>query len=199
MRILLSTILIFVTTIGAYGGACEKEEFEYRLSGNSVCLLMKRYGTTNPATMVVWLHGNISSGGPANYHFPIAQKFATDHASENVKSVALVRPGYREGTHPLVLQRLAGLERFGVITLKTGVTKSLELSNWYQNFSSNPSPEARRNASIIVLNSKGEDGARFNLVNAWPAKYSVGPLEAKGKDVLYESLEIVFEGLQRVS
>jgi phage tail-like protein len=106
---------------------------------------------------------------------------------------------YREGTHPLVLQRLAGLERFGVITLKTGVTKSLELSNWYQNFSSNPSPESRRNASIIVLNSKGEDGARFNLVNAWPAKYSVGPLEAKGKDVLYESLEIVFEGLQRVS
>lgn len=98
MRILLSTILILVTTIGAYGGVCENEEFEYRVSGNSVCLLMKRYGTTNPGTMVVWLHGNISSGGPANYHFPIAQKFATDHASENVMSVALVRPGYPDGS-----------------------------------------------------------------------------------------------------
>ncbi|MDD2735079.1 MAG: alpha/beta hydrolase [Desulfuromonadaceae bacterium] len=63
-----------------------------------MCLLMRRYGSTNPATMVIWLHGNISSGGPANYHFPIAQKFAIDHASENVMSVALVRPGYPDGS-----------------------------------------------------------------------------------------------------
>ncbi|MEI6305983.1 MAG: alpha/beta hydrolase, partial [Deltaproteobacteria bacterium] len=48
----------------------------------------------NPDTMVVWLHGNISTGGPASYHFPIAKKFATDFTSYNVMSVALIRPGY---------------------------------------------------------------------------------------------------------
>ncbi|MDP1991498.1 MAG: prolyl oligopeptidase family serine peptidase [Syntrophales bacterium] len=59
---------------------------------------MRRYGTTNPATMVVWLHGNVSSGGSANAHFRIAQKAATDFAAENVLAVALVRPGYPDGT-----------------------------------------------------------------------------------------------------
>ena len=106
---------------------------------------------------------------------------------------------YREGTHPLVLQKLAGLEHFGVVALKTGVTKSMELANWYQNFASSPSADAKRNAAIIVMNAKGEDSARFELTNVWPAKYAVGPLDAKGKDVLYETLDIVFDGLRRVS
>lgn len=48
--------------------------------------------------MVVWLHGNVSSGGPANSHFRIAQKAATDFAAENVLALALVRPGYPDGT-----------------------------------------------------------------------------------------------------
>jgi pimeloyl-ACP methyl ester carboxylesterase len=97
MRLLLSTLLMLVTTTGAFGAVCEKEDFETRVSGTSECLLMRRYGSTSPTTMVVWLHGNISSGGPANYHFPIAQKFAVDFASDNVLSVALVRPGYPDG------------------------------------------------------------------------------------------------------
>jgi pimeloyl-ACP methyl ester carboxylesterase len=48
--------------------------------------------------MIVWLHGDVSSGGPANYHFSLAQKAAEDFASDNVMSVALVRPGYPDGS-----------------------------------------------------------------------------------------------------
>ena len=59
---------------------------------------MRLYGSTNPTTMVVWLHGNMTSGNPANYHFPIAEKAAVDFASYNVMSVALVRPGYPDGS-----------------------------------------------------------------------------------------------------
>lgn len=98
MKIFLSIMLIFVTAIGAYGAVCEKEDFEGKVSGSSGCLLMRRYGSNTPSTMVVWLHGNISSGGPANYHFRIAQQFAKDFASDNILSVALVRPGYPDGS-----------------------------------------------------------------------------------------------------
>jgi pimeloyl-ACP methyl ester carboxylesterase len=59
---------------------------------------MRRYGTVEPAAMVVWLHGNVSGGEPANYHFPIAQKAAVDFAADKVLSVALVRPGYPDGS-----------------------------------------------------------------------------------------------------
>jgi hypothetical protein len=97
VKILFSIILLLNTAIAAYGAVCKEEDFVAKVSGYSECLLMRRYGSTNPTSMVVWLHGNISSGGPANYHFPIAQKFALDFTSENIMSVALVRPGYPDG------------------------------------------------------------------------------------------------------
>ena len=97
MRILFSALLLLLATATAFGAVCKEEDLETQVSGRSECLVMRRYGTINPTTMVVWLHGNITSGGPANYHFPIAQKLATDLASNNVMSVALVRPGYPDG------------------------------------------------------------------------------------------------------
>lgn len=59
---------------------------------------MRLYGSLEPITMVIWLHGNMTSGNPANYHFPIAQKAAADFACYKVMSVALVRPGYPDGS-----------------------------------------------------------------------------------------------------
>lgn len=98
MKSLLSALMLLVTATGAFGAPCEMEDFETKVSGESECLLMRQYGSTKPTTMVVWLHGNISSGGPANAHFRIAQKAAADFAAENVLAVTLVRPGYPDGT-----------------------------------------------------------------------------------------------------
>lgn len=105
---------------------------------------------------------------------------------------------YREGAHPNYLQKLGGLKRFGVMTLKTGVTDSMELSQWYRSFSDDPSQQNKKAISVIVLDAKGVPAARFAILNAWPVKYAVGPFNAKGKDVLHESLDIVFEEIQRV-
>jgi pimeloyl-ACP methyl ester carboxylesterase len=41
------------------------------------------------------LHGDVSSGGPASYHFPFAQRIATENPG--VAVAALVRPGYPDG------------------------------------------------------------------------------------------------------
>jgi len=98
MKILFSAILLLITAVTAFGAVCKEENYETKVSGYSECLLMKRYGSTIPTTMVVWLHGNLSTGGPANYQYPIAEKFAADFASYNILSVALVRPGYPDGS-----------------------------------------------------------------------------------------------------
>lgn len=81
-----------------FGAACSAEDYELRVSGASQCLLMRRFGTTEPDAMVVWLHGDVSSGGPANYHFASAQKAAQEFSANKVLSVALVRPGYPDGS-----------------------------------------------------------------------------------------------------
>ena len=59
---------------------------------------MRRYGAEQPTTLLVWLHGNVSTGGPANSHFRVAEKAAHDFSAAKVLSVALVRPGYPDGT-----------------------------------------------------------------------------------------------------
>jgi len=98
MRIVLVTTLLALTNTLAFAAVCEKEDFETKVSGKSECLLIRRYGSTKPSTMVIWLHGNISTGGPANYHFAIAKKFADDFASGNIMTVAIIRPGYPDGS-----------------------------------------------------------------------------------------------------
>ncbi len=103
---------------------------------------------------------------------------------------------YREGIRPNLLPKLGAKKRLGVLTLKAGVTDSTELSRWYQNFAKNPSRN-KKNISIVVLNSAGVKAAKFEIFGAGPVKYAVGPLDAKGNDVLYEFLDIVFERIHR--
>ena len=77
---------------------CPADDYVTHVSGDLQCLLMRHYGSPEPQTMIVWLHGDVSSGGPANYHFALAEEAATRFSSSNVLSVALVRPGYPDGS-----------------------------------------------------------------------------------------------------
>lgn len=81
----------------AQAALCENEDFEQRVNGTSQCLQMRRYGAENPQAMVIWLHGDVSSGGPANYHFLSAQQLAKEDFASKVMSIGLVRPGYPDG------------------------------------------------------------------------------------------------------
>src|SRR5471030_442851 len=94
----LLAVALAIAATTALADPCATDDFETRVTGVSQCLLMRRYGPADPAAMVVWLHGDVSSGGPANYHFQIAQKAASDLASHRILSVALVRPGYPDGS-----------------------------------------------------------------------------------------------------
>jgi pimeloyl-ACP methyl ester carboxylesterase len=82
----------------AVAAPCAAQDFETQVSGESHCLLMRRYGPQNPDVMVVWLHGNVSTGGPANSHFRIAEQTAQLLGAHRLMAVALVRPGYPDGT-----------------------------------------------------------------------------------------------------
>jgi len=90
--------LLLLATVQALAAPCAAEDFDTRVAGESECLIMRRYGPSDPKTLVVWLHGNVSSGGPANSHFRVAEKAAADFTAEKLLFVALVRPGYPDGT-----------------------------------------------------------------------------------------------------
>lgn len=92
----LLTALIAFTQI-SFADTCKTEDFETHVSGTDQCLIMRRFGDEKPDVMMVWLHGDVSSGGPANYHFRMAEKAAQEFSSAKTLSVAIVRPGYPDG------------------------------------------------------------------------------------------------------
>jgi len=61
------------------------------LAQSSGPLAGQAFGSGNRALVVV-LHGDVSKGGPAEYHYDLARKIA--HQNKGVTTLALLRPGY---------------------------------------------------------------------------------------------------------
>ena len=103
---------------------------------------------------------------------------------------------HREGGENTRLRKLPGQTKFSNIVLKWGMTDEQELYQWFS--------EAvrgnlqRKNGSIVLLDRKGDEVARWNFLRAWPTKYHAPDMNAEGNDVAIETLELAHEGLDRV-
>jgi len=102
---------------------------------------------------------------------------------------------YREGDRETHVTKLPGLNKFGNVTLKRGITDSMELYNWYKDVVAGKTK--RQTVAIVVLDEEGNDKARFDIREAWPIKYDPMDLNAKGNDVSIETMELVNEGIER--
>lgn len=104
---------------------------------------------------------------------------------------------YREGTDPTHQKKLSGLTKYGNITLKRGLTDSMDIYDWYKGVAQTGALKARKNISLILIDEEGNDKSRWDIVEAWPTKYDASDFSAKGNEVVIESLEIVHEGVTR--
>jgi len=105
---------------------------------------------------------------------------------------------YREGIDSTHSRKLSGLTKFGNITLKKGLTDSMELYNWRKTIEEKGAVGNRKSLSIILIDEQGNEKAQWDIVEAWPIKYDVSALSAKGNEVSIESIEMVHEGVKRV-
>lgn len=106
---------------------------------------------------------------------------------------------YREGTDPMHVRKLTGLTKYGNVTLKRGITDSLEIYNWHKQIVAGQVQSNRKQVAIVVVDEAGADKARFVISEAWPMKYDPSDLNAKGNEVFIELLELVNEGIERVA
>jgi phage tail-like protein len=104
---------------------------------------------------------------------------------------------YREGnwTHGSA-RKLPGLTKYANITLKRGVTNSRELYDWRANIINGQID--RRHGSIILLDEKRQEVARWNFREGWPCRMSGPDLNALKNAVALEELVICHEGFERV-
>lgn len=101
---------------------------------------------------------------------------------------------YREGTDKNLAQRqIPGLDSYGNISLKRGITDNDELWKWHRQLMEGETE--RKNVSIILADDKGEEKLRWNLEQCWPVTWSGPEFNATSSEVAIESLEFVHEGI----
>lgn len=110
---------------------------------------------------------------------------------------------YREGDDLRNTPRkLPGLTKYGNITFKWGVVADLEMMDWiYTVAASDSAPPTgieRKNITITLIADDGSNGPQWQIINAWPCRYSIPDLNAMGSEVAIESLEVAHEGLNRI-
>ena len=94
-----------------------------------------------------------------------------------------------------VIKKLPGALKWGDISLKRGRTTDNSLWLWIKQVQDGDIDGARKNGSIVLFDYSRGELARFNLINAWPSKVSLGSLQAGSNDVLVEECSIAHEGV----
>ncbi|MBN1177968.1 MAG: phage tail protein [Anaerolineae bacterium] len=102
-------------------------------------------------------------------------------------------------TGETIIQKIPGRLSWTDITLKRGVTSSVDVWEWRQQVVDGLVNDARTNCSIVAYNQSNEEIARWNLDNAWPSKVTGPEMDSGSQDYMVEEITIVHEGLARVS
>jgi phage tail-like protein len=102
---------------------------------------------------------------------------------------------YREGGESTQVRKLPGMAKYSDISLKWGMTDSRELYDWH--LSAIKGEVQRKNGSVVIMDDLGQEKMRWNFFNAWPSKYNIPDLNAKGNEVAIASMTVACERLQR--
>ena len=89
-----------------------------------------------------------------------------------------------------------GRTRYQNLVLEKGITDNNELFNWFQSITKDEKIE-RKNGSIVLKNTDGEELKRWNFFRALPCRW-IGPkLDAKDRSSFaVERIEIAHEGIE---
>ncbi len=108
---------------------------------------------------------------------------------------------YREGDHPTTPYKLPGLIKYSNITFKHGVTDDMQIYEWIEGWvtAGLVGRGLRKTITIHALDDSGAQIATWELIDAFPCKYSGPDFNATGSEVAIESIELAHEGLRRTA
>jgi phage tail-like protein len=138
----------------------------------------------------------------ASYHFAveidnteIAQFSELSGITSEIDVIDLKENGF-DGKP--VVKKLPGSRKPPTITLKRAKNASMDLWNWHYAMYQGKVSDARRNGSVILYDFEFGEIARYNFINGWVSKISMGAAKAGANEVLTEECTIVCEDLTRV-
>lgn len=98
-----------------------------------------------------------------------------------------------------IVKKIPGRLKWGDITLKRGISSSLDMWEWRKMVVDGKVESARRNGSITMYDQEGSEVARWNFERGWPSKVSGPSVNTTSNEVGIEELVITHEGTERVT
>jgi phage tail-like protein len=99
--------------------------------------------------------------------------------------------------HAFVM-KVPGRLKYTDVTLKRGITSSMDIWEWRAVAEAGDMASCRKNATITAFNRNFEAVAQWNFYNAWPMKVSGPDFNSSNSEFGVEEVVIVHEGFHRV-
>ncbi|WP_346908161.1 phage tail protein [Faecalicatena orotica] len=104
---------------------------------------------------------------------------------------------YREGTSSVnTVYKQSGHVKYGNVTLKWGLVTSAEFIIWLQ--SAGDRACERKTIKIQLRDDLNRVAAEWEIMNAWPVKYTSEDLDNSSNEIPIESMELAHEGIKRM-
>lgn len=104
---------------------------------------------------------------------------------------------YREGNAKYMTPgKLSGLVKYGNVTMKWGISDNKEFADWIKKCEGGET-ERKTIAIQLMDDTNTQVKAQWELVEAWPTKYTAPDFKATDNEVAYESIDFCHEGLTR--
>lgn len=106
---------------------------------------------------------------------------------------------YREGdSADNTPRKQPGLVKYSNVTFKRGIIDAVEFFTWMDEIDKGQLPAERKVVTVQLFNDEDSVVAAWQLLRAWPCKYTGPELKGLSSDVAMESIEFAHEGLIRL-
>ncbi|MBI5879531.1 MAG: phage tail protein [Chloroflexi bacterium] len=95
--------------------------------------------------------------------------------------------------------KVPGRLKWTEITLKRGITDTMDMWEWRMSVEQGAMAKARKNCSITMYDRNFKPAARWDLVNAWPSKITGPSVKSDSNEFGVEEMVLQHEGMKRVS
>jgi phage tail-like protein len=103
---------------------------------------------------------------------------------------------YREGGGAPAVRKLPGRVSYGDVTLKWGLTRNRELTDWLKKVAEGIVEP--REIQIVLSKPDGvKEATRWILLQAWPCSWGGAQLSSQDNSVAIETMVLTHEGLER--
>lgn len=139
---------------------------------------------------LVGFHFSVEIQGVVKGYFTECSGLGSEHEVIEHKVI-------NEGKQEVVI-KLPGRLKWENITLKRGITSSMDIWDWRKQVEDGDLDNARHSGSVTMYNSKAEAVARWEFERAWPVKVTGPQPKADSNEIGVEELTIAHEYIERV-